>query len=327
MAEKISSGSPQEVASLPKNEEPLPADVVPNPAGGGTGSGQATTQRASNVGAALSDRLSHPEGEKRSSETKPFFNEKRAESFTKHVPEKEKAKPPRNIAEEKSFLLHPPGNQKEGALPKSMRVEQEGGNDRTLASDILNYFNSGVTFYDQKEFSKAIQAYQKVIELDPTYVEAYNNLGIIYQEIGNFDKALEVYHKAIDINPRYEKTFNNLGILHFLNERYDESIEAFQKALAINPNNIESHINLGILFKKNGQVDQAIESYQKALSLNPLHGEAHYNMGLLYEQLEKWDLAIHHYQTFIELSRATHPDLVAKVWRHLTYLKTIGIKK
>jgi len=97
--------------------------------------------------------------------------------------------------------------------------------------------------------------------------------------------------------------------------------------LIINPNNIESHINLGILFKKQGQMDQAIGSYQKALSLNPLHGETHYNMGLLYEQLEKWDLAIHHYQTFIELSLRTHPDLVAKVQRHLSYLKTKGIKK
>lgn len=325
--EKISSGRPQEVSSLPKDEEPLPAELALNPANGGTGSGQATTQRASNVRAALSDRPSHPEGEKRSPETKPSLNEKKAESFTKHEPEKEGAKPPKNIAAEKSLLPRPPAAQREGASPKSIGVEQIGGKDRTLTSDVLNHFNSGVTFYDQKEFSKAIQAYQKVIELDPAYVEAYNNLGIIYQEIGNFDKALEVYHKAIDINPQYEKTFNNLGILHFLNERYEESIEAFQKALSINPNNIESHINLGILFKKQGQVDQAIGSYQKALSLNPLHGETHYNMGLLYEQLEKSDLAIHHYQTFIELSSRTHPDLVAKVQRHLSYLKTKGIKK
>jgi len=327
VAEEISSGRPQEVSGLPKDEEPLPADLALNPAGGGTGSGQAATQGSSNVVAALSDRPFYPEGEKRSPETKPSFNEKRAESFTKHVPEKEKAKLPKNLMAEKSLLSRPPAAQREGAPPNSIGVEQEGRKDLTLASDVLNHFNSGVTFYNQKEFSKAIQAYQKVIELDPAYVEAYNNLGIIYQEIDNFDKALEVYHKAIDINPRYAKTFNNLGLLHFLNERYEESIEAFQKALAINPSSIESHINLGVLYKKRGMVDKAIESYQKALSLNPLHGETHYNMGLLYEQLEKWDLAIHHYQTFIELSLRTHPDLVAKVQRHLSYLKTKGIKK
>ena len=273
------------------------------------------------------DQPTLPQGVKGSPETKPSFNEKRRESLIKQGNEEEKVKPSKNIVAQKSLPPLPPATQKEGVSSKSIGVEQEGEKDRTLTSDVLNYFNSGVTFYNQKEFSKAIQAYQKVIELDPAYVEAYNNLGIIYQEIGNFDKALEVYHKAIDINRRYEKTFNNLGILHFLNERYEESIEAFQKALAINPNNIESHINLGILFKKQGQMDQAIGSYQKALSLNPLHGETHYNMGLLYEHLEKWDLAIHHYQTFIELSLRTHPDLVAKVQRHLSYLKTKGVKK
>ena len=73
---------------------------------------------------------------------------------------------------------------------KSIGVEQEGEKDRTLTSDVLNHFNLGVTFYNQREFSKAIQAYQKVIELDPTYVEAYNNLGIIYQMIGECGQGL-----------------------------------------------------------------------------------------------------------------------------------------
>jgi Flp pilus assembly protein TadD len=214
---------------------------------------------------------------------------------------------------------------KAGALPKPVSVQREGDKSPISVSDALVHFNQGVDFYQRREFLKAIQSYQKVIQLNPTYIEAYNNLGIIYQEVGNFDKALEAYQKAIEINPRYEKTLNNLGIFFFLKNRYEESIEAFQKALAINSNNIESHINLGVLFKKQGQFDKAIENYQKAISLSPLNGETHYNIGLLYEQLEKVDLAITHYQTFIQLSSKTHPDLVLKVQRHLNHLiKTKG---
>lgn len=209
------------------------------------------------------------------------------------------------------------------APPKPVSVQQEGDKSLASVSDALVHFNQGVDFYQRREFLKAVQSYQKVIQLNPTYIEAYNNLGIIYQEIGNFDKALEAYQKAIEINPRYEKTLNNLGIFFFLKNRYEESIEAFQKALAINSNNIESHINLGVLFKKQGQFDKAIENYQRAISLSPLNGETHYNIALLYEQLEKVDLAITHYQTFIQLSSKTHPDLVLKVQRHLNYLMTI----
>lgn len=211
---------------------------------------------------------------------------------------------------------------KQEALIKPKNSELETGKNPTAASDALTHFNSGVDFYHQRDYAKAVQAYQKVIEIDPGYAEAHNNLGIIYQEAGDFGRALSSYQKAIEINPKYEKALNNLGVLLYLTGHYEESIQAFQKALTLNANNIESHINLGILFKKQGQVNHAIESYHRALAINPLHGEAHYNMGLLYEQLGKMEMAIGHYQKFIQMASKTHPDLVVQVKRHLNYLAT-----
>jgi Tfp pilus assembly protein PilF len=303
-AEKLSSEPPQGVLSLPKDEEPLHTQKAPTL----VGSGKAATQGSPNAGVALSDRPPHPIGEKAPSATKSSLpkqapNEKREGSGVKQ--------PPPRL---------PPVTQKEEAPPKPIAVEQEGEKDHTSASDVLNHFNSGVAFYKQKEFSKAIQAYQKVIELDPTYVEAYNNLGIIYQATGDAKSALGAYQKATGINPRYEKGHNNLGLLFLLEGRYEEALEVFQKALAINPNHIESHINLGILFKQKGQWENAIESYQKALAIDGHHRETHYNMALLYEQLENWELAINHYQQFIQLSSKSYPELVVRVQRHLNAL-------
>jgi len=300
VVEETSSEPPKEVASLPKTEEPLPANQALNrdgtgqalnPTSGGTGTGQARAQGPSNVVAALSDRPSRPKAEKKPPQSKPF--------------------PPPTLL---------PATQKEEASPKSIGVEQLGGKDCALASDVLYHFNSGVTFYNQKDFSKAIQAYRKVIELDPTYVEAYNNLGILYQMMGDMDRALGAYQKSTEINPRYEKGYNNLGILLLLNGRYEEASESFQKALAVNSNNIESHIHLGVLLKKKGQWQEAIESYQRALAIDPLHRETHYNIALLYEQLENFELSVGHYQQFIQLSSKSHPELVSRVQRHLNDL-------
>lgn len=298
-AEKISSEPPKGAVSLPENRDSPPTGQALNPAG----SEQTGTQASPGAGAPLSGRPSHPEREKKSAETKTSFVGKQGGSLSKQVP------PPL-----------PRSAQKEEAPPKSVGVEQSFGKDSTVASDVLNYFNSGVTFYNQKEYSKAIQAYQKVIELDPTYVEAYNNLGIIYQMMGDVERAFGTYQKATEINPRYEKGYNNLGTLLLLKGRYEEALEAFRKALAINPNNIESHINLGILFMKKGQWDEAIESYQKALAIDPLHRETHYNIALLYEQLENLELAISHYQQFIQLSSKSNSELVSRVRRHLNVL-------
>jgi type IV pilus biogenesis/stability protein PilW len=213
-----------------------------------------------------------------------------------------------------------PALPKQEVLAKPKNSELETGKNRTAVSDALIHFNSGVDLYHQRDYAKAIQAYQKVIEIDPGYAEAHNNLGIIYQEAGDYDSALSSYQKAIEINPKYEKALNNLGVLLYLKGRYEESIQAFQKALTFNANNIESYINLGILFKKQGQVDRAIDSFHRALSINPLHGEAHYNIGLLYEQLDEIEMAIGHYQKFVQMASKTHPDLVDQVKRHLSYL-------
>ncbi len=221
----------------------------------------------------------------------------------------------------------PPPKKEEVSIP-SVRAGQESGKDHLLRAEIIHYFNKGVSLYNQGEIAKAIQAYQKVIEMDPAYVEAYNNLGIIYQELGDLESALKTYQKVIEINPKYEKGFNNIGILFYLREEHEKAEEAFKKALAINSNHIETHINLGTLYKKKGQLDKGIESYQKALAINSLHGETHYNIGLLYEQMGKTDLAIHHYQQFIHLSSSSYPELVSRVKRHLAQLiKTRGVKK
>jgi Tfp pilus assembly protein PilF len=209
---------------------------------------------------------------------------------------------------------------KESVPAKSIEVKPEGDKDRAVASETLTHFNLGVQCYNQREFLKAIQSYQKVIELNPTYIEAYNNLGLVYQEIGDLNRAFGAYQKSIEINPQYEKGYNNLGILFYLKGRNEEALESFQKALTINPNNIESHINLGVLYKKQGQMNKAIESYQQALDINPLHRETHYNIALLYEQLENIELAVGHYRQFIKLSSPSHSDLVSKVQRHLDNL-------
>ncbi len=229
--------------------------------------------------------------------------------------------------EEKDVPPSPPSPPKEEEPRPSWIIKREGENETARASEVLRHFNQGVYFYNQRETSKAIQAYQKVLEVDPKYGEAHNNLGILHQEMGDWEKARKAYQAALEINPHYEKALINLGILHYLQGHYEDSMDSFQRALAVNPQNVEGHINLGVLFKKRGQVDQARESFQRALALNPLRGEIHYNLGLVYEQAQKTRLAVEHYQAFIHLSAKTHPTLVREVRQHVNHLRSIEKEK
>lgn len=214
----------------------------------------------------------------------------------------------------------PPPQKEEDPVP-SIRAGPVSGKDHLRTTEIIHHFNQGISFYHQGEIPKAIQAYRKVIEMDPAYVEAYNNLGIIYQETGDLDSALKTYQKAVEINPSYEKGLNNIGILHLLRGEDQKAEEVFQKVLTINPTHIETHINLGTLYKRMGQLDKGIESYRKAIGIRATHGEAHYNLGLLYEQMGNRELAVQHYRQFVESSSNTYPDLASRVRRHIQQLQ------
>lgn len=206
---------------------------------------------------------------------------------------------------------------KEEIVSKPVMFIQRDKKDHPLHREAIQYFNAGISYHQQGNAPRAIQSYQKVLELDPNHIEAYNNLGILYQEIGDLDKAYQSYQKAIEINPRYEKALNNAGIILLLKGEEDRAIAIFQNILSFNPDHLESYIHLGTLYKKRGQIEKGIDSYQKALKIDPQYGIAHYHLGLLYEEIKKRELAIEHYHQFIQFSSSTHPELASKVKRHI----------
>ena len=58
---------------------------------------------------------------------------------------------------------------------------------------------------------KAIEVYNKCINLNSNYVEAYNNTGNAYRDQGKLDNAIKAYNKALLINPNFAEANKNLS--------------------------------------------------------------------------------------------------------------------
>ena len=58
-------------------------------------------------------------------------------------------------------------------------------------------------FYDKGQFNKAIKAFKKALEIDPSYTDASVGLSIILNDIGRYDEAKEVF---IDAQERLNET-------------------------------------------------------------------------------------------------------------------------
>jgi len=83
----------------------------------------------------------------------------------------------------------------------------------------------------KEQFSDAIAAYDKAIEIDPNYLEPWNNRGIA-QVLGYEDttEALKSFDRAIQIDPDCMEAWVNKAKALKLSDRSTEASYAFEKA-------------------------------------------------------------------------------------------------
>ena len=194
--------------------------------------------------------------------------------------------------------------------------------DRHLpGKDAIYHFNLGINHQKRGNAIKAIEEYEKVINLDPNNVETHNNLGVIYKEQGNLDKALEHFQFVLTLSPGMDQVHNNLGVIHYLRGDYEEAVQEYQKALELNHDNLKCLINLGLVYKARGMKLKTVDTLETILRIDPFQPEAHYNLAILYEELGHLEAAILHFTRFVDNAAKDYPDLAEMVTGHIDDLK------
>jgi cytochrome c-type biogenesis protein CcmH/NrfG len=92
--------------------------------------------------------------------------------------------------------------------------------------------------YDQKQYSQAIEWYQRALELDPKDVNARTDLGTAYFYSGRPQDALREYDKSLAIDPKHESTMLNTIVVN-LEGLHDLAAaqKAWDRLNKLNPNN------------------------------------------------------------------------------------------
>ena len=93
----------------------------------------------------------------------------------------------------------------------------------------------GVAYHHMFDIADARKNYQRAIQLDPKYAEAYNNLGATYHAEKNYKEAQRCYRKAIKLNPNSPLFYSNLGTAYFFQGNAKKGAEAYREAFALDP--------------------------------------------------------------------------------------------
>jgi TPR repeat protein len=105
----------------------------------------------------------------------------------------------------------------------------------------------GHFYFDTAQHEKAIQAYEKSLELDGSRPDVWTDLGVMYRRAGDPARAVQCFDKALALNDRHEVALFNKGVvlMHDLNDS-QSALKAWEKLVQVNPNAQSSRLKKGI---------------------------------------------------------------------------------
>ena len=126
---------------------------------------------------------------------------------------------------------------------------------------------------------KAIDYFQKAMQVDPNNAGLHNNLGSVYAEMGKVEDAKGEFQKAADINPAGASGYYyNLGVVMVNQGKMDDAAVALKKSTDLDANNANAFYWYGMAllgkaeYKPDGTVvpvPGTIEAFQTYLKLQP----------------------------------------------------------
>jgi type IV pilus assembly protein PilF len=85
--------------------------------------------------------------------------------------------------------------------------------------DAKSQVEFGISVAQRGLWREAIYRWEKAVEVDPTYAEAYNDLAIGYEHEGQLDKARKAYEKALELAPNNSQIRQNYELFKEINDR------------------------------------------------------------------------------------------------------------
>jgi tetratricopeptide (TPR) repeat protein len=167
-----------------------------------------------------------------------------------------------NVKRASDLALRPGGERKAGAL---------------------THFVEGMVFEENGEMDRALDAYRKVLNVDPGQSQlAARVAGLLIQE-DDFPQAIDVLKDAIKANPINAEPYQQLA---FIYARYlkktDQAIDYANRAIALNPADVEGYQRLVEIEVAAGQEKKALEALDRATKVRSNDPNFWMHLGKLY---------------------------------------------
>jgi superkiller protein 3 len=182
-----------------------------------------------------------------------------------------------------------------GQQERAMEMCQAILDDQTITGDPANagvLSEIGIIFTEVNRIERAQRVLLDSVAMDDSNAKTWNCLGVVYYRKKDYTKAVEAYERAVRLDPEFALAFDNLGTLHlraFLErkdpEMIDKAIDAFDRAINNDSRLASAYNGRASAFKFSNRADEAIKDWREALELQPDFVDVYFNLGIIYLEI------------------------------------------
>ena len=148
------------------------------------------------------------------------------------------------------YSLTSPADQNDPALDRLFErlaittSEEEASNitreiwQRWTANDdpaVSQLMQTGIRALNYSTYRRALQSFDRVIEMAPEFAEGWNKRATLYYHIKEYRRSIDDIKETLRLEPRHFGAWSGLGLVSIAQENYSGALAAFKKALSINP--------------------------------------------------------------------------------------------
>jgi tetratricopeptide (TPR) repeat protein len=148
-------------------------------------------------------------------------------------------------------------------------------------------YSQGVAQLSRDDYARALQFFERVVELDANYAEAWYQAGFCHGVLGRHQDALKASKQAARLRPEWSEAYVNIGASSYALGQFKEAGDAYRQALRIE-DTPETQYALGLTLGRLNRTDEEILAYRRTIAMKPDHSNALERLGAAYFKQKRW---------------------------------------
>jgi tetratricopeptide (TPR) repeat protein len=158
---------------------------------------------------------------------------------------------------------------------------------RSKRSSAERYYSQGVAQLSRDDYTRAVGYFERAVELDANYPEAWYQAGFSYGLLGRHQDSLKASKQAARLRPDWSEAWVNIGASSYALGQYKDAVDAYKTALRLE-DTADTQYSLGLSLNRLNRTDEEILAYKRAIVIKPDHANALEKLGAAYFKQKRW---------------------------------------